>query len=245
MASKSAIFIDGKYVDAGEDLIRAFTPGDLSGDGVFETIRTVKGRIEFFDEHLGRLFKGMRVLKIKCRYSPAQLKAIARRVLKRNSSMPLGRLRIIVMAGAPAHCVVTAVPYVPYTDTQYRRGLAAAVCKTSHPAGARHADVKSLAYARFAAQYRKGSDEAILVNARGHVCEATRSNLFCVYKGVLMTPPLSSGCLNGLQRRRVLEVARASGISVAEKNITPAMLQKADHIFLTNSLIGIIPCRLK
>jgi branched-chain amino acid aminotransferase len=107
------------------------------------------------------------------------------------------------------------------------------------------ADLKSLDYELFAqanAQARsKGFDEALLLNRNGTIFEASRANIFWIKDKVLYTPPLSSGCLNGITRRQVVKQARSLKISVKEINLTPEILKNSDAAFLTNSLIGIKP----
>ena len=75
----------------------------------------------------------------------------------------------------------------------------------------------------------------------GHIFEASRANIFWIKDKVLYTPPLSSGCLNGITRQQVIKQARKLRIPVKEKNLTPEILKKSDAAFLTNSLIGIKP----
>ena len=117
--------------------------------------------------------------------------------------------------------------------------------KTNRLNNRRCADVKSLDYGVFAKAYQnakaKGFDEAILLNCQGHVMESSRGNVFIVKDGQCLTPPLSSGCLNGIMRQRIIANAKNLGKPIIEKSITPAMLKSADQVFLTNSLVGIIP----
>ena len=87
----------------------------------------------------------------------------------------------------------------------------------------------------------QGFDEALLLNRSGNIFEASRANIFWIKDRVLYTPPLSSGCLNGITRQQVIKQAGDLKIPVKERNLTPEILKKADAAFLTNSLIGIKP----
>ena len=87
----------------------------------------------------------------------------------------------------------------------------------------------------------RGYDEALLVNAKGHVCEASRANLFVLRAGILLTPPLNCGCLNGITRARVIKQAARQGIAVREKNLAIKDILNSDGAFVTNALIGLMP----
>jgi branched-chain amino acid aminotransferase len=91
-------------------------------------------------------------------------------------------------------------------------------------------NVRALAYA-----HEQGANEAVFCNTRGELCEATGSNLFAVLGGVVCTPPPDSGCLLGVTRALVLEIARAHGISTEERVLTPGDLRGADEAFLTST----------
>ena len=115
--------------------------------------------------------------------------------------------------------------------------------KTDRVANDNLANVKSLDYELFADAYAraqaKGFDEALLLNRRGHIFESSRANIFWIKDKVLYTPPLSSGCLNGIIRHQVIKQAVSLKTSVKEMDLTPAILENSDAAFLTNSLIGI------
>jgi len=105
--------------------------------------------------------------------------------------------------------------------------------------------VKSLDYALFTGAYQRaaalGFDEAILLNSRGYVFEASRANIFVVQNGVLLTPPLGSGCLDGIMRARVMRQALRHKIPVRECNLTVEDILHSDGAFITNVLIGTVP----
>jgi branched-chain amino acid aminotransferase len=87
-----------------------------------------------------------------------------------------------------------------------------------------------------------GWDEVALLNERGEVAECTAANLFCVRKGTVLTPPLESGCLEGVTRGLLLELGPAAGVPVEEKTLKPADLYAADEVFISStnrSLLGV------
>ncbi len=233
-------YLDGVYLNSNEKLLSVFTPGQQSYRGVFETMRVVNGRVEYLDEHLFRMLKGLKILKISCPSSLAAIKRIVSTVVSKNPSIALGRLRLMVFGEqGQTHTACMVLPYKPFNGRQYREGLNACVIKTARPATSRYASVKSLDYAVFSNALKRavsqGYDEAVLLNAKGYVCEASRGNIFILYQDQWLTPPLSSGCLNGIMRTLVM-----GQMDVRERNITPKMLRLADVVVMTNSLAGLI-----
>ncbi len=229
---KLTIYIDGKYLKVSPKIADAFTPGVFYAQGVFETMLAVEGRVPDLKEHLARAYKGSGI-KVAA--------AVVHKVVKANG-FPLARVRVLVWKeGRQTHTVVMALKYQSPSKKMFR----ACAVQTNRPANARMAHTKSLDYALFADTYQQalaqGYDEALLLNNKGHIFEASRANIFWVSKGVLYTPPLSSGCLAGITRERVIQYAKAQGIPFKERNLTVKVLQNAGASFLTNSLIGIKP----
>lgn len=243
--SKLIVYINGGYVALQRESLDFLTPGQQRLNGVFETMRVDEGEVHDLDLHLKRLARGLKILKVKQGLTQAGFKRIVAKVIALNASIKLGRLRICVYQGKQElHQAVMLLPYQSLPLAKYRQGLKACVIKTQRKATARTADVKSLDYALFAKAYAqakaKGYDDAILLNNKGHVFESTRANIFVVYNNQWYTPPLSSGCLNGITRAELIRVLKRLGIPVTEAPVTLAILKKATHVYLTNALIGMI-----
>jgi branched-chain amino acid aminotransferase len=88
---------------------------------------------------------------------------------------------------------------------------------------------------------RLGADEAIILNSKGNICECSRSNIFIVKKGVIFTPPLDSGCLAGITRHVVIEIAQELKLDLFQMQVKPKDLLSSDEAFVTNSLIEVMP----
>ncbi len=246
MGAKPIIYFDGHYVSADAALMADLTPGRHRKVGVFETLRAVDGKPEFFPEHAQRLQRGLRQLHIVRPWTNAALGSIIRSTIRRNPPFPYARVRVLVFKDrGKVHGAVTVQKYLPPSQRQYRRGLRLKIIKTKKPATARWANVKSLDYRLFKnamdQAQGQGYDDAFLLNAKGHIFETTRANVFIILDGKLRTPPLSSGCLNGIIRRYVLAEAYRQRLPVVEEPLTTAMLRQAQEVFLTNSLVGVIP----
>jgi branched-subunit amino acid aminotransferase/4-amino-4-deoxychorismate lyase len=236
------IYLDGEYKEVNDQLIEAFTPGALKAKGVFETMLGVDGLVMDAELHLERLREGLKALKIK---APTISPAILKIVLQRNQ-FTTARVRLMVWeAGKEVHAMVAAIPYT-MSD---KKVLTVCFIETDRTATDRMAEVKSLDYELFANAFEQaqaeGYDEALLLNAKGHIFEASRSNICWMKDSCLYTPPLSSGCLNGITRRQVIKQAKDLQMPVEEKDLTPQLLKTADAAFLTNSLMGIKGIEIK
>ncbi|MDP2653642.1 MAG: aminotransferase class IV [Candidatus Omnitrophota bacterium] len=242
---KRWIFIDGKFRQTEEGELRSLSPGHVKGDGVFETIRAVGGRVFFEEAHLGRLEKGLRVLRIPAVYPRAVLRALLRETVRRNPCSD-GRARLMVwQEGSRRRVVVAAQPYRPFAKRIYQSGVSAVIFRAGARAREMFRSVKSVRYRPFLDFYqrarKKGYDEAVLTGPAGKIVEGSRSNIFWVNNGRLTTPSLKTGCLPGIIRGWVLATARKKRTPVREGTCGSADLAFADEAFLTNSLIGIMP----
>ncbi len=239
------LFLDGKYIQPDDKLLDELTPGHRRLYGVFETMRARQGRVIFCDEHLQRLSDGLRCLGLENPLSRRRWKTVLRRLLKQDT-FAHSRVRILVWReGRCLRYAAMALKYEPPSMSQYRRGIRVVTAATSRRASLRQARVKSLDHALFADAYRRaaalGFDEALLLNAKGHVFEASRANIFVAQNGVLLTPPLGCGCLDGIMRGRVIRQALRHKIPVRECNLTVKDIIHSDGAFITNALIGAMP----
>lgn len=229
----SIVYMDGHYLKVRSKLLEVFTPGRFQGDGVFETMLSVGDKVFDLREHLKRLQNSFKGAKVSVKN--------VQNVVESNH-LSLGRVR--VLAWRDQKKVHTAIMVLPYRLT--KKVFTVCFVQTNRPASSRFAQKKSLDYGVFFESYNQahaqGFDEALLINRQGYVFEGSRSNIFIADGGRLLTPPLSSGCLNGITRQKFIKMARQMGVTVLEKNLTPKQIHSAQEVFLTNSLIGIKPC---
>lgn len=204
-------------------------PGDMLGDGLFETLRVDEGRAGDVEAHLDRLFAGLPRVGID---PPEDREALAAAVeaVAGASTWPVARMRIAV---TPETRLVSLASYAPPA------GPVTAVLLPEPWVWSRSplAGLKSLSCQanRLALRRAAGAFEALLLNERGRLVEGTRSNVILALPDGLVTPPLADGCLPGTVRRRLLE----SG-EIAERSLTPADLEAAARVLLANSLIGVL-----
>lgn len=244
-APKPSLFLDGKFVAADEKLLKQLTPGIIKAKGVFETLRVDEGVAVLLQRHLARLESGLKKFRIPLPYSRPALRRYLKETLRRNG-LKNARVRLMVwQEGKCVHAAIVALPYQPFSLEKYRKGFRAVFSDLRCDERSHFANIKSIHYQPFYCAYQtaqaKGYDEAILLNRKGDILEASRSNIFIVKDGILLTPGLKSGCLDGITRWAVIKRARKAGISVREADLKPSDLLAAKEAFLTNSLWKIMP----
>ncbi len=247
------VYLNGKLVPLDQAKISVRDYGFFYGYGLFETVRAYHGHPFRLDEHLERLAAGAARLDIAV--DTIELKEAVVATIKANR-LREARIRLVVSIGAggltpapiptgPPTVLVLASQYQPHPEEVYQRGFRAVISSLpvfsrSPLAGLKTANYLPNLLARREAK-EAGADEAIRLNERGLVVEASLSNVFLVRDGALLTPGLDSGPLPGITRRLVLELAVTLGIKATEADITPEELLSADEAFLTGSLLEIMP----
>lgn len=224
--------------DAGLERLR---PGVVHADGVFETMRVSGGRILFLPMHLARLRRGLKALRIS---SPVDLRALpdlVRQIVQANRFKE-ARVRVMIyQKKGRARWLISAVPSRPFS--MGRKGWSAIVSTVRREMFP--SCVKPVRYEKFLKAYedarRNGADEALLLNARDKIVEGSRTNLFAVKNGRLLTPSLKSGCLDGVTRRVVMRLAKTAGLRVVQKDLTLPELWTCGEAFLTNAVAGVVP----
>jgi branched-chain amino acid aminotransferase len=242
------VWVDGALVAVDDARISPFDHGFLVGDGVFETIRVYGGEPFAWTRHLDRLAHSAGGLGLGVP-DRDELRKAADAVLAANGHddarlritvtggvAPLGSERgsaeptVVVASSAlrpwPAAVRVVILPWV-----RNDRGATAGMKTTSYAE-----NVRALAYAR-----ERDASEAVFANTRDELCEATGSNVFVVRDGGLATPPGSSGCLLGVTRALVLELAAEAGIGVDESPLSLGALRDAEEAFLTSTTREVQP----
>ena len=250
------IYIDGKFHDEKNAKISVFDHGLLYGDGVFEGIRAYNGRVFKLREHIDRLFDSAKAILLDSPMKHADLMRATVETCRRNK-LREGYIRLLVTRGVgtlglnPNRCkrpsvIIIADKIQLYPPELYARGMdIVTVPTTRNLHNAVNPAIKSLNYlnnilAKIEANIA-GVEEAVMLNSEGFVAECTGDNLFIVKRGHLLTPPLSAGALYGITRGTVMDLARESGVPVAEPNLTRYDLYVADECFLTGTGAEIIP----
>lgn len=249
------VWIDGRIVDGADARVPVTDHGLLYGDGVFEGIRVYGGRVVRLDAHLRRLQASARSLGLAL---PEGLHGIVLDTL-RAFGAENAYVRLIVTRGegplgvdptccGPPRTICIADELQIYSTEKAARGLELVTVSVRRPASdALDPRVKSLNYlnsvlAKLEAR-RRDADEALILNASGHVAEAAVANVFSVRGGSLLTPPPTDGALEGITRDSVLRLAGELGIPAREQTLGRYDLLSAEEVFLTGSGVGIAPVR--
>ena len=250
------IYIDGEFYEKENAKISVFDHGLLYGDGVFEGIRFYNGRVFRLHEHIDRLYDSAHAICLKVGLEKEALTEALLETIRLNELRD-GYVRLVVTRGCgdlglnPNLCpkatvFIIASKITLYSEEKYEKGLEVVTCATRRiPHGALSPMVKSLNYlnnvmAKIEAQ-QAGAGEGLMLNEQGFVSECTGDNIFTVKKGVIYTPPVSSGALSGVTRNVVFEMAAELGITILEPNMTRYDIFTADECFLTGTAAEIIP----
>jgi aminodeoxychorismate lyase len=251
------LWLDGRLVPAGGPHLDARDRGFTLGDGLFETIRVRAGRTLALERHLARLFRGLALVHIASPWTATALAAAVADTLTANAladavvrltisrGVPNRRGLVIDPEAAPT-VAITVEPFTGYPPELYARGMRLVTSRLRRDATSPLTQVKSLSrldlvLARHEATHA-GANEALLLNTTGHLTGATAANLFLITAGGLVTPDLASGALPGVTRALILEtLAPSLGLPVAERPVAPPELERADEVFLTSALLGVMP----
>ena len=248
------VFINGNFIEEEEATISVFDRGFLYGDGVFETLRIYNGKPFLFDRHIGRLSHGLGSLFIGDKYSFSEYLEHTRELIERNN-VTEGVLRIQATRGPGKRGYSTTGNYDPTVLISLHEApnidpnnvlpvkLATSIqILSDHDPFSTLKTTNKLANIVALREAEKiGMDDALLTNHNGNITEASGSNVFWTKDNTLFTPPVSSGCLSGITRGMILELAIALKLPTSQQDITPTELGNAESVFLTNSVREIQP----
>jgi len=242
---KKVIFLDGFMIPITDALSKAISPGILSGQGVFETMRAYGGKIFALDAHLQRLFQGLKTVGLQSPCSKQEMKLYLQKSLRANK-VKNARLRLMVWQGKGRMRIsIAAFSYKPFSKKKYAQGFKVLFSDIRRDETATTSRIKSVNYLPLLMAQRNakahGADEAILLNRRGFITEGSKTNIFFIKSNILYTPSLRCGCLKGITRQIILKIARFNGIRYKQVMATQDVLLGADEAFLTNSLLEIMP----
>ena len=255
------IWKNGELVKWDDAKVHVLTHGLHYGSGVFEGARCYKtdeGPAVFrLREHMERLERSATMMHMEIGYTVDEMCQAVLDVIKANN-LDACYIRPLVYRGygsmgvdplgAPVEMIIAVWPWDSYLGEEALvKGVKVAVSSwRKHGVNALPPAIKAAgnyvnsSFAKVEAN-RNGFAEAILLNEEGKVCEGTGENLFIIKKGVLYTPPVSDGILEGITRDSVMTLARDFGIEVVERSMVRSELYNADEFFMTGSAAELVP----
>lgn len=250
------VYLNGKIVPSKEALVSVFDHGFLYGDGIYETLRAYDGVIFKIKEHLQRLFRSASLIGLTVPLEIDALKISIYETLLANKCRN-AYIRMTVSRGRgeigldPDLCpeptiVIVARELKEYPRAFYEKGIALIIAETRRNLKeAINPQIKSLNFlnnilAKIEAK-KSGAYEALMLNARGKLTEGTISNLFFYKDGVLCTPSLDCGILDGITRGMIIDLAMREDLRVKEGKFTKGDLYSAEEVFLTNTTMEVMP----
>lgn len=257
------IWMDGELVEWREAKVHVLTHTLHYGCGVFEGVRAYKtadGPAIFrLEDHTRRLLNSAKVLRINVPYSLEELME-AQKAAVRANGLDSCYIRPLIWIGSEqlgvsaqnntVHAMVAPWSWGAYLGEEgLSKGISVCISSFTH----HHVNV-AMTQAKSVSNYTNsilanneatsnGFDEAILLDPSGYVAEGSGENVFMVREGVLYTPELSCGALNGITRKTVMTLAADLGIKVVEKRITRDELYVAEEVFFTGTAAEVTPIR--
>ncbi len=252
--TKQKLIHNGKLLDADKPLISPNNRSFRYGDGCFETMKIVNGKICLADYHFERLFTSLELLQFE---KPTYLTAALLReqvlgLAKKNNHFKLARIRLTFFRGdgglydAENHFpnyIIQSWELNPIYNQLNENGLVIDIFKNARKVCDNYSHLKSnnyLSYAMAALWAKKNHlNDALLLNPYDNVSDTTIANMWIVKDGIIKTPALTEGCVSGVMRRHLLKSIRDEAMPIEETQIICDDVLHAQEIFLTNAIYGI------
>lgn len=249
----ATICVNGKFTDADKAVLLASNRSYRYGDGLFETMKVINGRIQLINLHMDRLFKSLSLLKFDI---PGLFTAeiIQKKILelcRHNECEEMARVRLSVSRGngglydedRKLQYLVECWPLNQSVTQLNENGLVIDIYPDAAKSTDRFSNLKSanfLVYSMAACYARENKlNDCLVLNTLQQIADSTIANLFLVKGETIFTPALSEGCVNGVMRKYLLESLAASNYQVEETIVSAEDLLAADEVFLSNAINGI------
>ncbi len=248
-------YINGKFVPEEEARVSVLDRGFLYGDGLFETMRAYHRRAFRIDDHLERLYRSCRELKIPLKMERKELKGAIGELLEKND-LTEAYLRLTLTRGlhtgslgfdtcSSPTLVITSRELNPYPPSYYQKGIRAIIASIRQNSFSPLSGYKSLSYLAYLLAREEartqGASEAILLNSKAEVTEGATSNIFLILNGKVSTPPEHAPLLPGITRKAVIEILPRLDLNCKICSILEQSLEDAEEVFITNSLMEVMP----
>jgi branched-chain amino acid aminotransferase len=218
--------------------------GLICGWGIFTTVRISRGEAFAYERHWRRLEKDAGITLLPMPYTAAKVRVNLHEVIRANK-VTEGCARIYLVYNSVGFWqsdeTRPQVDLIIYSAglPEHRETVRLALREHGRHAASPMAGVKSISWLNnvwaVSEAVKDGFDEVVMLNERGEVAECTSANIFAVKNGKILTPPLNSGCLEGVTRGILMEIAPEAGVSVIEQALRPEDLYSADEVFISST----------
>lgn len=229
----------------------------LYGDSIFETLKVLDGKVLFLEDHYFRLMASLRIVRMEIPMN-FTMEYMEEQVMLLVDTLPVApsyRVRMSVFRKPGGYYlpvnnnvefIVTASaltePLYSFTDAAYEVDLFRDFYVTKQLLSTLKSTNRMVQITGSIYAHENGLENCLILNDDKNVVEALQGNLFMLTGNKLVTPPIADGCLNGIMRKQILELAgKIEGLQVSEASVSPFDLQKADELFITNVIKGIQP----
>ncbi len=252
VAIMEKIFLNDKIIEIENANLSVTDSGFLYGAGLFETMRSYKGKVFSLDDHLDRLFSSAAALSIKIDHDRKFISDAIYNLLDANN-LTDARLRLTVSSGSmtlsqenkQATMLITAAQLQPYPKEYYEKGVLVTLCPYRQNTTDPICGHKTTSYfpRMLALQnaHQKRAAEALWFTTDNRLAEGCVSNVFLVKDSKVYTPPLNTPVLPGIARKNICKLALRDSIDLVEKNLNINDILGADEIFLTNVIMQVMP----
>ncbi|MDC6351332.1 aminotransferase class IV [Zeaxanthinibacter sp. PT1] len=249
---------DGQLLPEDSKIFNYTNRGLRYGDALFETMRAVNGKLYFWEDHYLRLMASMRMLRmeIPMNFTMEYLEEeISKTIKSGNLEQAPVRIRLTVFRKDGGRYLPTdnntsflieterlEQPFYVLPQGEYEIELFKDYTLNADPLSTLKTSNKLLNVVGSVFASENDYDNCLIINQHKHIVEALNGNLFVVHGKTIKTAPLSDGCLNGIIRKKLIElVDKLEDYEIDEAPVSPFELQKADELFITNSIVGIRP----
>ena len=223
--------------------------GLINGWGLFTTLRIVRGEAFAFERHWRRLEKDAAIIRLPMPYAGPRVRVQLQEVIRANNFTE-GCARIYLVfnqvgfwcSDGPQPTVDLIIYTAPLPE--YREPVRLSVRENGRHAASALSGVKTISWLNnvwsVAEAQKEGFDEVVMLNERGEVAECTAANIYVVKGDTILTPPLNSGCLEGVSRGILFEIAGEAGAAVKEQSLKLEDLYSADEVFISSTNRNVI-----
>ena len=253
MKTKTYYINNGKFFEVSDPSLSVSNHSYRYGDGLFETMKMVNGKINLLKFHFERLFYSMQVpgFRVPVLFSEKKITDEIYQLAEKNNCTQLARVRLAVSRGEGSlndcddklQYTIECIPADENVNRLNENGFIIDIYPDAVKSCDKSSNLKSTSYLHYvmAARFAKENklNDALVLNQHGRICEASIANIFWIKDKIIYTPPLSEGCVAGVMRKYLLSKLPEAGYRIAEKQCTIDDLENAEEVFLTNAVYGI------